>query len=183
MTDDRMTIGDRYARAMSSGNLTLTPGSRTDADHLLAAGYAARKNKRGLMALAVYRMRATEDRAPFAAAAEAATDWLVGRGARAGGKAKLSRTEAHATAQSVLLWWLNDVCIACEGRRYTQVPGTPHLTATVCPECHGTGLQPIERVIRARHLDQARWLASEFDAMCGYVMADMAKLLADRMEL
>jgi hypothetical protein len=183
MIADTYTAGDRYAHAVSSSDLSLMSGRRTDADHLLAAGYAARRNRRGMVALCIYRMRATQDVTSFDAAVEHAADWLVGRGVRAGGKAKVSRTEARATAQSTLLWWVRGVCQPCEGRRYTQIPGTPHLTATLCPSCRGTGTEPIERAVSARHLESAQWLAAEFDVLCSRIMADMARLLSDRMTL
>lgn len=182
MTTDTPTVGDRYARATSSSDLTLHAG-RCDADKLLAAGYAARRDTRGLMALHVYRMRVTGDRAGLPPAIDTAIGWIVGRGVRAGGRNKVSRLDAREVAERTLHWWLQDVCSACEGVKYERVPGTPKLSAKLCIVCQGVGRHPLTSIVKPKHLEHSRWLASELDALCGYVMADMARLLGASMDL
>ena len=102
---------------------------------------------------------------------------------RAGGRNKVSRLDAREVAERTLHWWLQDVCSGCDGVKYERVPGTPKLSAKLCPVCHGVGRHPIERLVKPCHIEHSRWLASELDALVAYVMADMARLLGQAMEL
>lgn len=51
-------------------------------------------------------------------------------------------------ARLVLLWWLDQVCPKCHGRKFQHVSGTPSLSAKSCPRpdkggCGGSGLVAI----------------------------------------
>ena len=50
-TAERPGISERYALAARSSDLTVNPDARTDADMLLAAGYAAAGNEYASLAL------------------------------------------------------------------------------------------------------------------------------------
>lgn len=180
--DEPHTTEDRYILATGSADLSLRPG-RCDADRLLAAAYIARKDRRGQWGLTLWRLGYTSDRSGLKLMASTATNWLIGRGQRAGGKDRLrSRAEAERIAKSALLWYCYGNCKTCEGRKYDRIPGTPHTSANLCKTCDGTGKPPIESV-EPLHVEHIRWLASEFDGLQGYVMADMAMALRGRMEL
>lgn len=179
---ERPTVAERYDLATDTTDLTLR-GGRCDADLLLAAGYAAAGNVRGQQALALYRMKATGDRAGLTALLDTSTGWLVGR-SRRGGRADLTSKQAQAVAGTVLLWWLEGVCPHCEGRRYELVPGTQITSDNLCHVCAGKGKEPVEHRMRRELQEPAIWLASEFEALMSYILADMgARLKRDVDEL
>ena len=53
--------------------------------------------------------------------------------------------DADKRVAEVLIWWLNHVCLVCEGRGKEKIPGTPSLSHRDCRDCHGTGETPIPR--------------------------------------
>lgn len=179
-TKDRPTLAERYSSVSETSDLTLRP-TRCDADVLLAAGYATAGNERGALALSVYRMKVTGDRAAFGPLVEDAIDRLIRRGVRAGGRDKLNRPEARYIAETVMHWYLNDNCRHCTGRRYELIPGMQVTSANLCQTCSGTGRHPLEQVIKKTRVEPARWLAGELDAMCSYVLADMAVKLSNQL--
>lgn len=178
---DRVTLAERYSAATDTADLTVKP-YRCDADLMLAAGYATAGNTRGTMALNVYRMKVTGDRAGMGPLIEDMMSNLIRRGVRSGGRDKLSRPEARYVAETVLRWYLDDNCRVCTGRRYDLIPGTQITSASVCQTCAGTGRHPLEQVIKKTRVEPARWLASELDALCSYVLADMARKLRAQMD-
>lgn len=180
--DEPRTVEDRYILATGSTDLSLRPG-RCDADRLLAAAYAARKDRRGMWGLALWRLGYTSDRSCLKLMVSTATGWLIGRGQRAGGKDRLrSHAEAQRLATSAVLWYCYGNCKACEGRKYDRIPGTPHTSGNRCKTCEGSGKPPLESV-EPLHVEHMRWLAAEFDGLQGYVMRDMARALGSSMEL
>lgn len=179
----RPTIAERYGSASETSDLRLRDDRRTDADVLLAAAYASRGDRRGMIALATYRMKLTGDRHGIAQVVEEAMGWLIGRGARSGGKAKLGRPEARHISETVLRWWLDDVCRRCHGRRYELVPGTQIVSDNLCHTCHGTGKRPLEHMLDKKRVDSGRWLAAELDSLTSYIVADMAGVLNERLSV
>jgi hypothetical protein len=75
--DDRPKLDETYARATRSSDLTPSAEHRTDADILLAAGYAAQKNRHGMVALMAYRMKITGDRASKGEIVELLVDMIA----------------------------------------------------------------------------------------------------------
>jgi hypothetical protein len=182
--EDRFrTVAERYGSANGTSDLTLNLEGRCDADLLLAAGYASANNQRGMMALHLYRMKLTGDRHGVGPVTEEAMSWLVGRGVRAGGREKIGRPEARHICETVLKWWLDDVCRRCKGRRYELIPGTNHVSDRVCETCFGGARRPLEAMIEKRRHEPANWLASELDALVSYIVGDMAKILNGRMSV
>jgi hypothetical protein len=182
--DDRPPqLDERYARATRSTDLSASTEHRTDADILLAAGYAAQKNRNGMIALMAYRMKITGDRASKIEIVEALIDYMnfeVLRGKRT--LHKISRPHARMVCQTVINWWSNDNCEECTGRLMEPIPGTPHLSAIYCKACAGGGKRPIPDV-GARFEQHASWLAAELDHMLTFIVGDMARMLRPSLDL
>jgi hypothetical protein len=180
---DKPSIEERYVAATNSRDLSLKPQARTDADILLAAGYAAAGNGRASLALAFYRLKATGDLAEFRALSNIAGAWLHGRSMRRGRK-KMRMIEACDLASRVLFWWIGPSCTPCEGRWHPLMPNSPVINpGHDCPVCRGTGQYPIHRIVPPGTADEARWLVDEIDQHCGIIFSDMGRLLAARLEL
>lgn len=177
---DKITLQERFVAATQSRDLTLpTDGaSRTDADILLAAGYAAAGNARATLALDFYRLKVTGDLAEFKKLSEVAGRWLRERSMRSG-RRKMRMIEARDLATRVLFWWRDPVCKSCSGRGHPLMPDSPVINyGHKCPVCHGSGQYPIHRIVPPGMADEARWLVDEMDSLCAVIFNDMARLLA-----
>lgn len=200
--DTKRTLGERYAVAATGG--------RTDADVLLAAGYAAMHNANGLLGLALWRMKESKSRSleiarrqheeipgeipepivihpsAFTEVTNTAANWLVGKGQLTGRDQlpKLRRYEAVDVARITLQWWLDDNCPTCEGRQHPTIPGTGRLDyGHNCPTCEGTGKLAVNRVIASERRVHAQRLAAWLDTLVGQVFADMAARLRPNLDL
>lgn len=52
---------------------------------------------------------------------------------------KWGEEDAKATANAVVIWWLQQACRSCHGRKFEIVPGTARLSNKTCKPCGGTG--------------------------------------------
>jgi hypothetical protein len=176
-TAERPGISERYALAARSSDLTVNPDARTDADVLLAAGYAAAGNEYASLALRFWRIKETKDLGPFRELAEIAGRWLQRRSVR-GQRRRLNRIQAIDLATRTLFWWIDPVCKPCAGRGHPLRLNSPVIdTSRDCPTCHGTGKYPIHRVVPPGASDEACWLTDELDRYCRVIFDDMARLL------
>lgn len=178
---DKPSIEERYVAATNSRDLSLKPQARTDADILLAAGYAAAGNARASLALEFYRLKATGDLAEFRRLSDIAGSWLCGRSMRKG-RRKMAMIQARDLATRVLFWWRAPACQPCGGRGHPLMPNSPVINfGHDCDVCRGTGQYPIHRIVPPGTADEARWLVDEVDQLCAFVFADMARLLSCQM--
>jgi hypothetical protein len=64
---------------------------------------------------------------------------------------------------AVLIWWLNQTCLACNGTKYEIVLGTNRQSGKLCRSCQGSGLMPVpygqEGARLANWMDQCVQLA------------------------
>lgn len=178
---DHTSIGERYARASITSNLRVQ-GHQCDADKLLAAGYAQRGSERKMLALRLYRMQTTGDRASLSAVVQDATASLRRRLSRKGNR-PMPAAQRDALVVQTLRWWLSQRCDYCNGSGFDMIDGAPTLSMQECAACGGTGMTPLKRIIPHRLLEHAFWLAKEWDVMCAEVIGDMAAVLNDAMGL
>jgi hypothetical protein len=179
--DDRPKLDETYARATRSSDLTPSAEHRTDADILLAAGYAAQKNRHGMVALMAYRMKITGDRASKGEIVELLVDMIAHKVSRRK-LPSINRDRSRVVVQTVVAWWANDNCETCTGRLMEPIPGTPHLSANYCKACAGGGKRPIPDQ-GARFNQHAEWLAAELDHMLTFIVGDMARMLRPSLDL
>lgn len=52
---------------------------------------------------------------------------------------KWGEEDAKAVANAVVIWWLQQACRSCDGRKFEIVPGTARLSNKTCKPCGGTG--------------------------------------------
>lgn len=52
---------------------------------------------------------------------------------------KWGEEDAKAVANAVVIWWLQQACRSCHGRKFEIVPGTARLSNKTCKPCGGTG--------------------------------------------
>jgi hypothetical protein len=174
-----VSTAERYISATRSSNLAVSTQRVSDADTLLAAGYAAQKNHKAMLALEFYRLQ-TGDMGGFNRLTGVAGQWLHNRSRRKGRK-RLNALQAREIASRALIWWMKPTCKACNGIGHPLITGTPVINfAHDCEVCHGTGKHPIQRVVPIGSSDEARWLIDQLDAMVFNVFGDMAKLLSKR---
>lgn len=186
--DDRPGLAERYASATSSGNLTPRLEGLTDADVLLAAGIAASKDSRKMLALKVYRMAVQGTLTDLHDITCSADVWLL----EFLRKRHLRPMNSFARQQLIvdtLNWWIRPVCGYCGGTGFVQamVDGTDEsagrLTTQACSSCHGTGRRPLAREVPQQLKGAAEWMVSELDRLVALIHEDMAKLLGQRLEL
>ena len=180
---EKPTISERYVAATNSRDLTLNPIKRTDADILLAAGYAASGNTAGTLALRFYRLKATGDRSDFRELVDLTGEWLRSR-SNYKGRRQLSRVQANEVAARTMLWWIDNTCRVCDGHGHPKIPDAPTINyGHDCGFCHGTRKIPVNRVVPHGMSDEALWLENEIDKQCAFIFSDMAKLLAPKLNL
>ncbi len=184
---DRITVGERYARATEATDLSVSLERRTGADVLIAAGAAARRVKEqggADMGLRLYRMEVSGDHTGRAAVVAESAAWLIAKGFNAGlgGGRGRSLLAAHEIAENVVRWRFLSVCPCCEGRRYELVPGTQIMGDKLCQGCQGEGRPPLVSIVGNRRLETARQLADEFDRQLRMVLADMSRHLKGDMD-
>lgn len=175
------SIAERYLSATNTSQLAVDPEHACDADRLLAAAYATAGDPRKSLALDVYRLRATADMRGARGIAERMAIEVIQMAIKVDRKtreSKISRVEAIDLCLSVLKWWHMQTCPQCEGRRHPVITGTPHLDTTrACSHCHGTGIRPLKKHVKARHLHLAEWMAGALDGLTALVFSDMLKRL------
>lgn len=180
-----MTIGQRYASAIHSHNLTPSHSERgsvfDDVSVLCAMGIADRTlstgkrsdgstTRRAPLAAALTRLFSGDNKA--AKTIVSVLVQLVLFRAEAV-RVKLTKPTAHDMACSCLAWFRNGRCRACNGHGRTLMPGTGldgyggFLSDHDCQACFGTGLIPLERNFRQEYQQLARWLVSELERESG----------------
>lgn len=185
---ERASGPERYLRATQTSDLRVDLIAPCDADQLLAAAYASSGSKRKKLALRVYRMRATGDMTGARDLAQELGQLLRGRMVRVRQFDRRARfpspLQARQMAMKILLWWHLPTCPVCAGRGHPTIPDTPNLdTSRECEPCHGSGIRPVERLVRTEYVEDVRWLVAEMEALAGVVFDDMARRLANRMDL
>jgi len=175
------TMAERYASAARSGDLTPHLDRRTDADVLLAAGIAASKDPRKMLALNLYRMRITGDMTGLFDVVDRADGWMAHRLAHKGNRPMASYARRQLVAD-ILSWWLDPVCGYCEGRMFVKVEDAARLSTVACESCHGAGHRPLARSVPHAHVKHAQWLADELDKLVLIITGEMARLLGTRIK-
>lgn len=163
------TTQERYIRASQTSDLSINLIAPSDADQLIAAGFASARRPKRILALKLHRMMAAGQVVgardlSYDLGAMLRTRMIRARaGTRAGGVPNLAETAKMAML--VIKWMRHPTCPSCHGRGHPSIPGTPHLdTSRVCAECHGSGQRPVERLVRTEYAEDVRWLVSEIEA-------------------
>lgn len=138
--NNRPGVRERLMEAFSADDLSIDTRRRTDADYLIALGLAGQQPGRSA---AMLRLQAGGDAGQVREARRAvlALVWKL----NTKHNWRLSAVNIERVALAALTHHINPTCPACDGRRYELVPGTPHLSATPCARCAGTGIRPIQR--------------------------------------
>lgn len=88
---------------------------------------------------------------------------------------KWGEEDAKAVANAVVIWWLQQVCRSCHGRKFEIVPGTARLSNKMCKPCGGTGHA------RIPHSDIGRRTANFIDdCVCRARLSISKRLRANR---
>ena len=125
---------ERHLRAATSSDLTPRRDA-CDVDRLTSAGMVSQYHGLGM---ALYRLK-------FLGDGEQARACLLGMYAllRAYMDRRRIKGRALDIAREVLVWWVDDLCTRCEGRKLVLIPGTGRLSAKQCGHCHGSGIEPL----------------------------------------
>lgn len=88
---------------------------------------------------------------------------------------KWGEEDAKAVADAVVIWWLQQACRSCNGRKFEIVPGTARLSNKTCKPCGGTGHA------RIPHGDIGRRMANFLDdCVCRARLSISERLRATR---
>lgn len=173
------SVAEQYLSATNSTNLKVKEHG-CDADKLLAAGYAVGGDPARMLALQLWRMRATGSTQGFEPVADVLDAWANSRLIR---KGKRVGKHTRQAVRKTMWWWLNPICPSCDGRGHPVIPDTPVLDDTRdCPDCLGTGHSSLERLVSEQQREMALEIRDELDRLSGLVFADMSRLLKKQMD-
>lgn len=141
MNDTPRTVDERYQSAANTSDLRVRADRRGDADVLIAAGMSGGSFGGLLLRLVsewdgTSRLVQPQDRAEFALRLGRAKSLPA---AREQLRVMVQANALAVDADAVLLWFLDHVCGACEGRRWQRIKDTPALSGKPCPACRGSG--------------------------------------------
>jgi hypothetical protein len=131
MTDDVLTVAERYVSATQSSNLRCETGDDApmgDTAILIAAGWSASRIGAALMRLQTKIDRTTLEQVHEQLSMRA-EGWSI--------------AQPVTVAASVLGWWLAKTCRACNGVKFELIPNTPALSTKACKLCRGSGEAPL----------------------------------------
>ena len=152
--DERTTLAERYMTATTSTSLkVVTESTMSATDILAAAGMAGHKHD---LAVQLWALRHSPTHQNIHRAIEKLLprldDYMMH---------KRLEGRSRRIVFSVMHWHLDKTCASCGGHGKERIGGTPHLSDTPCPACHGTG----ERKLQTENDEAARWLLDEIKAL------------------
>lgn len=142
---ERLSEHERLHRAFESQDLSLRPGKRGDADHLIALGLAAKAA--GGPAAALIRVHLASSIGELRAALRS-TLAIAKRLSQTRGWG-LRGTSLMRVAEIALAHHIYPACFHCHGRGYDVVPGAPALSDRQCKHCGGSGHRPVQKKWRS----------------------------------
>lgn len=156
MTENIMTVDERYTCATHARRLVVDAEHRSDVDVLVAAGWSGAR-----LGMALLRLHSEWDGATRRGVVCNVIDRLHSLPAV---RRELVRVVSGWGVASpldvvcgVLVWWLDGVCPVCHGVTREQIKGTPMLSLVKCPACRGSGKKSLP------HGETGRRLADEID--------------------
>ena len=166
---EKISTQERYLRASQTSDLSVNLVAPSDADQLIAAGFATAGRPRRALAVRIHRMMST---GRLVGARDLSWDLgamlrshMIHARGRSGSRVP-NLAETSKMAMLVIRWMRFPTCPACHGRGHPSIPGTPHLdTSRACKECHGSGRRPVERLVRTEYAEDVRWLVSEIESL------------------
>jgi len=127
------------ASAFVSSDLTVKKeGKRGDVDFLIALGATGARLRPG--ASAMINVTLTHDKASLTEALHYTLAIARFLNQKRGWKFK--HKELKHVAERALRYHIAPACPACDGLKFKRVDGSPSLSATLCPTCHGSGKRP-----------------------------------------
>jgi hypothetical protein len=61
--------------------------------------------------------------------------------------------------EPTVFWWLNNVCVRCEGRGHPSFKDSPVMDDSIdCPDCLGSGRSPLGSLVQPEYLNAANLL-------------------------
>ena len=155
---DTPTRRERYGRAAVAGQLRIVENRTTDLDTIAAAGMAGVREPLGL---AMWRAKYANDKRGYNLAKAALRAKAVNTGKRR--RWPESEQTLRGIADRALWWAIFGICPPCTGRGHlsfgTVDPsggGRQVLADEQCPQCHGTGRTPIDRIALLGELERTR---------------------------
>lgn len=173
---------EKYIRASTASNLTISQDTAGEIDVIIAAGSALYGHRHRDLAVQAWRLRANTDMRGARVVAHGLVPTILRMSVmRRGARPCLQRAQAFDLALDTLKWWCMQTCPVCNGHGHPVIPGTPHInTARDCQHCAGTGIRPLRKYVR--HPEIAQRVVDRLDALAGMVFADMARKLAAEMD-
>lgn len=167
-----MNVIQKYTSALGSSNL------RDDAHHHSTEVLAAAALCRDL-GTKLFRVKYAGDASSYPALLDAWREIVIGKAAHRTWPADVSPSKV---ARLSMDHWLNDVCLACTGRRYEPVRGqTTVMSDTPCRACAGSGTRAVEAQHKLRHLVED--MVEALNAIAAHAAGQTMKRLAADMDL
>lgn len=137
----RPSVHERLLSAFEASDLSIDADRRTDADYLLALGWA--QQRAGRVSGAVLRLQVSTNQSDYRRAREMVVELAVRMNSQRNWR--LSALNCRKVGELAMAHHVFPVCPACEGRGREKVEGAPYLGGNICRPCHGTGKRPIQR--------------------------------------
>ena len=175
------SIAERYATATEATDLTLRNERSTAVDVLTAAGMVGAKHA---LALSLWRWAHGGDNNARHDVLSGLLVWMR----RQATKRNWQRVRAGTMARVVLVvaeHYHSPACTVCSGHGYEPINGTPHLSDTPCPVCHGTGECSLDKMLMQHGPDwisRGKQLRAYMDDLMHVAGKEMMRKLARDMQ-
>ncbi|MGL4480440.1 MAG: hypothetical protein ACRCVK_19730 [Aeromonas veronii] len=143
MSNDCVTIEERYGNAVEATDLTLRFERGGPLDVLTAAGMVGARRP---LSLSVWRWIYGEDHNERHAVLAGLLKWAKKRGRRCHWRGAW-QSECVRVVVTVADWYSDKTCRHCHGTRYEVIPGTPALSDEPCQVCHGSGERSLDKLL------------------------------------
>ena len=144
MSNDTLTIEERYISATQATNLKVEADRGGSADVLIAAAWSMSR-----VGAALVRLHSEWD-GSAKRPQMSDTDLILLRGRLKSltsvlaqvviGMHKMGIQHPEDKAGAIVAYWLHQACHRCNGLKFELTPGAPSLSTIRCRACHGTGL-------------------------------------------
>lgn len=175
-----VTMPERYARATETSRLIVGVRRTSDADVLMATGWAAQKDPRRALAMRLFRLQVGRTREGLGEVLAGAEVMLMRKLSDGGRLVGINQVARRAVVADTIGHMLDPTCHYCNGLGHAVIEGTVSLSTQICLSCHGTGKRQLARAVPREHLKHAQWLEDELNRLTAVTFDAAKKLLAEK---